>query len=124
MLTVLIFSFVVTLVHANIASMLNNYSTTISLQQAIPNLTILVNDTLTKSAQSCLANADSSSNVAILVQLTMMHQLLNHNQTNKRSCCPIQNSNNDSKAIIKLGEKLVQRSKKIQLHRSKLEEYV
>ena len=106
MLDVLIFSIVVTLVHANTGSMSDNCPTTTSLQQSIDNLTNLVNDTLTKSAQSCLANADSSSNVAILVQLTMMQQLFNHNQMNTRDCCPMKKTNNNSKAIEELGEKL------------------
>ena len=87
---VFILSFAVTLVYANTGSLLDNCPTTTSLQQSIDNLTNLVNDTLTKSAQSCLANADSSSNVAILVQLTMMQQLFNHNQMNTGGCCPIQ----------------------------------
>ena len=107
MLPVFIFSIVVTLIHANTGSMLDNCPTTTSLQQSIDNLTNLVNNTLTKSAQSCLANADSSSNVAILVQLTMMQQLFNDNQMNTRgSCCPIQNYKNDSKFIEELSKKL------------------
>ena len=65
MLAVFIFSFVVTLVYANTGSKLDNCPTTTSLQPSIANLTNLVNDTLTKSAQSCLANTDSSSNVKI-----------------------------------------------------------
>ena len=103
---VLIFSIVVTLAHVNTGSMSDNCPTTTSLQQSIDNLTNLVKNTLTKSAQSCLANADSSSNVAILVQLTMMQQLFNHNQMNTRGCCPTKSSYNDSKVIVELGEKL------------------
>ena len=121
MLTVLIFKFLVTLVYANTGSKLDNCPTTTSLQQSIDNLTNLVNDTLTKSAQSCLANTDSSSNVAILVQLTMMQQLFNHNQMNMRGCCPIQNINNDSKAITELSEKL---STKIEKASTRIEENV
>ena len=116
MLAVLIFSFVVTLIHANTGSMSDNCPTTTSLQQSIDNLTNLVNDTLTKSAQSCLANADSSSNVAILVQLTMMHQLFNHNQMNTRDCCPMKKTNNNSKAIEELGEKLSTKIEKSSTH--------
>ena len=119
MLTVLVSSFIVTLVYANTGSKLDNCPTTTSLQQSIANLTNLVNDALSKSAQSCLANADSSSNVAILVQLTMMQQLFNVNQMNMRGCCPVQNSNNDSKAIVELGEKL---STKIEKASTRIEE--
>ena len=119
MLTVLVFSFIVTLVYANTGSKLDNCPTTTSLQQSIANLTNLVNDALSKSAQSCLANADSSSNVAILVQLTMMQQLFNVNQMNMRGCCPVQNSNNDSKAIVELSEKL---STKIEKASTRIEE--
>ena len=121
MLSVLTLSFVVTLVYANTGSKLDNCPTTTSLQQSIDNLTNLVNDTLTKSAQSCLANTDSSSNVAILVQLTMMQQLFNYNQMNMKGCCPVQNSNNDSKAIVELSEKL---STKIEKTSTRIEENV
>ena len=106
MLAVLILSFLVTLVHANTGSLLDNCPTATSLQQSIENLTKLVNDTLTKSAQSCLTNADNIGNVAILVQLTMIQQLFNHNQMNTRDCCPTKRHYNDSKVIIELGEKL------------------
>ena len=80
MLSVLSLSFIVTLVYANTGSKLDNCPTTTSLQQSIANLTNLVNDTLTKSAQSCLANVKNytytiANHIIILQEKQNYHKL-------------------------------------------------
>ena len=89
-----------------------------SLQQSVANLTNLVNQILSKTAQSL--DTETTSTSIVIAQLALMQQLVSIGYINTKGCptkCSLPtHGNNDKKAIKELGEKIFTKLDNIASH--------